>query len=690
MKYVIDGIKCAPGHAIPFGASLTVDGGINFSINSKDATACILELFNDDKGAAFANIRIPDEFKRGSNYSIILYGLNSKEISYNYRFEGENDPSKGLRFNPKWSLLDPYAKAITGREEWQKDISLPVRGKILTEDFEWDDDKTEARKLNFEDLIIYEMHVRGFTNDSASKVKCKGTYNGIVEMIPYLKDLGINCIELLPVFEFDDLEDNGSYEAKQLYNYWGYNTVSFFAPKAAYAESNDADGVVHEFKNMVQELHRNGISVILDVVFNHTAEYNGKLGLTYNFRGIDNRSFYILDENGEYVDYTACGNTFKCNDSVVTGYILDCLRYWVGEYHIDGFRFDEGAALTRSPEGVPMNNPPLLNAISNDPVLSNVWLIAEAIDASGLYLVGAYPADDRWGEWNDKFSHCIRKFIKSDENAGPELVTRIKGSPDLYNDNYRHHGVNYVTCHDGFTMNDLVSYNQRHNIENGWDNTDGIAENYSWNCGAEGETDNEDIENLRNRQVKNAFALLMLSRGTPMMLSGDEIRNSQKGNNNVFSTDSEISWINWKNKTTHKDVLDFYKKLIKLRNEHPVLRTALKSTDNNSNGYPELSFHGHKPWEIDINSPFLTFGFMYAETKNDHNAREDAFIYCGVNSYWEEQTLELPIIPQGMEWTVYAYSGDSKVSKKKVYGSVTLEPRSLMVLTAAKTRRKSK
>ena len=688
MNYIFDGVKCAPGHALPFGASLTGDGGINFSINSKDAEACILELYKKDNGPAFANIRIPQEFKKGNNYSIIVYGLDPKMISYNYRFEGRYEPSEGLRFNPDWSLLDPYAKSVTGREEWHKDVSLPMRGKILTEEFRWDDNP--LIDLSYNDLIIYEMHVRGFTNDPASKVKCKGTYNGIVEKISYLKDLGINCIELLPVFEFDDLEDNGSYNGEPLYNYWGYNTVSFFAPKAAYAKSNTPDGIAHEFKNMVQELHRNGIKIILDVVFNHTAEYNGKLGLTYNFRGIDNRSYYILDENGEYADYTACGNTFKCNDPMVAGFIVDCLRYWKDEYHVDGFRFDEGAILSRSATGEVMSNPLVLDMISKDPILADAILIAEAIDASGLYQVGCYPADSRWGEWNDKFSHCIRKFIKSDESAGPELIKRIKGSPDIYNETYTHFGVNYVTCHDGFTMNDLVSYNDRHNIENGWNNEDGIHENYSWNCGVEGESDDKEIESLRSKQVKNAFALLMLSRGVPMMLAGDEIRNGQKGNNNVFSQDSEISWINWKNEKAHKDVHDFFKEVIKLRQDHPVLRSTYKGTDKNSSDYPELSFHGTTPWELDENAPFLTFGFMYAETKADHNADEDCFIYCGVNAFWEDQTLGLPIVPEGFEWSLYVTSANRKYKKTDINDSITLEPRSLIILIAKKTRRSSK
>ncbi|MBR5740679.1 MAG: glycogen debranching enzyme, partial [Firmicutes bacterium] len=421
MYHNIDGIKCKKGHSLPFGASLTDDGGINFSINSRDAKACILELYEDD-GPAFATIPIPDEFKKGSNYAITVYGPDPKKISYTFRFDGKNDPAHGFMFNPRISLLDPYAKIISGREVWHGDIERPMRGRILTEEFPWNDDTKSD--LDFKDLIIYELHVRGFTNDPYSMTKAKGTYKGVVDMIPHLKELGINCVELLPMFEFDDLEDNGSYEGEKLYNYWGYNTVAFFAPKVAYSAAGDPEGAVAEFKNMVQQLHKNGIRVILDVVFNHTAEYTPPLGVTYNFRGIDNRTYYILDKNGKDKDLTACGNTFKCNEPLVLGYILDCLRYWASEYHIDGFRFDEGAILSRSMTGEVMDNPPVLEAISTDPVLSSVWLIAEAIDAAGAYLVGSYPADPRWGEWNDKFSHCVRKFIKGEAGAGPDVPVR--------------------------------------------------------------------------------------------------------------------------------------------------------------------------------------------------------------------------------------------------------------------------
>ncbi|WP_035775446.1 glycogen debranching protein [Butyrivibrio sp. VCB2001] len=681
MYKTIDGIRCKRGNPLPFGVSLTNDGGINFSVNSRDATSCTLELYKDS-GKAFASIEIPGEFKSGSNYSITIYGLDPEKISYTYRFGGKFDESLGLRFDPSFCLLDPYAKIITGREIWQKDISKPLRGKILTQEFEWKDDA--LKELSFDDLLIYELHVRGFTMDCGSMIKNKGTYAGIVEMIPYLKELGINCIELLPTFEFDDLEYNGTFEGKTLYNYWGYNTVGFFAPKAAYAKGGAATKAVSEFKTMVQKLHQNDIRIILDVVFNHTAEYVPPLGDTYNFRGIDNRTYYILGENGEYKDFTACGNTFKCNDPIVIGFILDCLRYWKTEYHIDGFRFDEGAVLSRSVDGTPMEHPPVLEAISLDPILSSSYLIAEAIDASGLYQVGSYPAPGHWGEWNDKFSHCVRKFIKGDADAGPELIRRIKGSPDIFGGTCPHSPVNYVTCHDGFTMNDLVSYNERHNLENGWDNSDGIAENYSWNCGVEGPTDDPETEALRNRQVKNFFALLMLSRGTPMMLAGDEIRNSQQGNNNVFSRDGKISWINWENMEKHKDVLDFYKKMTALRNAHPIIRKEAPERSLKEGGYPDLSFHGTEPWSLDENAPFLTFGFMYCEPS------EDSFIYCGVNAFWERQSLRLPIIPEGLTWSVYAYTADEEEPGIGDGGYIDIESRSLIVLVAEPAERPKK
>ena len=589
----------------------------------------------------------------------------------------------GYRYDPDKPLLDPYARLVSGREVWGEDPKHEkmLRSKIIYEDFDWQGDK--PLELPFGDLVIYEMHIRGFSMGKGSAAKHKGTFAGVTEMIPYLKDLGINCVELLPIFEFDESEYSREIDGTRLYNYWGYSTISFFAPKAAYADSGRYGMAADELKNMVKKLHKNGIEVILDVVFNHTAEGNEN-GPTYNYRGIDNRTYYHLNEDGYYMNYSGCGNSVNCNNAIVRNHILDCLRYWVYAYHIDGFRFDEAPILSRDENGAPMPNPPLLESLAHDPILSKTKLIAEAWDAAGLYQVGSFPAPEKWAEWNGKFRDCVRHFIKGDAYVGPELIYRLQGSPDIYPGREFHSTVNFITCHDGFTLNDLVSYNEKHNFLNGEDNRDGINDNISWNCGTEGPTDAFDIEALRNRQVKNAFALLLLGRGTPMMLAGDEFRNSQSGNNNVYCHDDELSWLNWEDKEIHADVYDFFRAMIRLRKEHPVLRSQSFYTGENETGYPELSFHGYEAWNLNMYEPFLTFGFLYAEPAAKYGTKRDGFIYCGVNAHWEEHTLALPILPEGFVWRKYLYSADMKHDKQSVVtGSITLMPRSLMVLVGA-------
>ena len=676
----IDGIQCCRGHVLPFGATIIDNGAINFSISSADATACELLLYHAGAAEPYARIPIPHEFKAGNCYSIIVFGQNPEEVEYTYRFSGEYDPSRGLRFDDSVDLLDPYAKLISGHEQWCDDPAdvKPMRSKVIFEDYFWEGDS--QLETPFEDLVIYELHVRGFSVDESSSAQRKGTFAGIVEMIPYLKELGVNCVELLPIFEFDEVEFANA-PGGRTHNYWGYSTVGFFAPKAAYAATGRQGLACDELKNMVKQLHRNGISVILDVVFNHTAE-GGEGGRTYNYRGIDNRTYYHLDDEGRYLNYSGCGNTVNCNNSVVREHILDCLRYWVSDYHVDGFRFDEAPILSRDERGKPMKNPPLLETLAHDPVLSHTKLIAEAWDAAGLYQVGSFPAPLRWSEWNGKYRDCLRRFIKSDAFMGPELLMRIQGSPDFYEGKV-HPTVNFITCHDGFTMNDLVSYNHKHNEANGEDNRDGANDNNSWNCGVEGPTDNPDIEALRNRQVKNAFALLMLSRGTPMMLAGDEFRNSQGGNNNVYCQDNPTAWLNWGDRAAHADVWEFCHAMISLRRSHPIISRHGYQTDVNDTGYPALSFHGERAWHLDMANPFYTFGFMYAEPAALTGSGGDSFIYCGVNAHWEEQTLELPVLPSPLSWRKYVYSFDRDHGEHgEVAGSITLAPRSVMVLLA--------
>ncbi|MBQ8092854.1 MAG: glycogen debranching enzyme [Clostridia bacterium] len=677
---MIDGIRCCKGHPIPFGATLTAEGQINFSINSADATGCTLELYHNGQEKPYAQILIPNEYRIGGNYAIMVFDQNMDDLEYTWRFDGSMKPEEGLRFNPDISLLDPYAKLISGREVWGADPEhkRPLRGKVIMQDFAWEGDR--QLEIPLCDLIIYEMHVRGFTANPDSNIRHKGTYSGVVEMIPYLKDLGVNCVELLPVFEFDEIADDRFYEEKRLYNYWGYATVCFFAPKSGYAASGAYHLAADEMKNMVKKLHQNGIEVILDVVFNHTAEEDEN-GPTYNYRGIDNRTYYLLDEHGRYKDFSGCRNTVNCNNAIVREHILDCLRYWVSEYHIDGFRFDEAPILSRDTNGNPMKNPPLLETLAHDPILCRTKLIAEAWDAAGLYQVGSFPAPDKWAEWNGHFRDTVRHFVKSDGWAGPDLIMRLQGSPDMYPTRQIPSTVNFVTCHDGFTLNDLVSYNAKHNEANSEDNRDGVNDNASWNCGIEGPTDEPEIEHLRNRQVKNAFTLLMLSRGTPMMLSGDEFRNSQIGNNNTYCQDSPVSWLNWCDKDTHADVYAFFREMIHLRREHPVLRRPGYFTDRNSSGYPELSFHGEKAWQFNRWEPFWVFGFMYAEPAADFDVSEDCFIYCGVNVHWEAHSLELPILPDGMTWRLFVRSSDERHDlHPQVTGVIHLMPRSSAVL----------
>ena len=675
-------IQYAPGNPLPFGASLTESGGINFSVNSNDATGCTLVLYHAGDDAPFAEIPFPDDFRIGSNFSMIVFGLDPEDIEYGYRFDGPYEPEKGLIFDHDRILIDPYAKLISGRDRWGKETypgsNFPMRGRLTPEDFNWDGDRPLNRPMN--ELVIYEMHVRGFTKGEGSAVKYPGTYAGLVEKIPYLKELGVNCVELLPIFEFDELEYRRFPDAPRDYNYWGYSTVNFFSPKAGYGVSGALGMTGDELKHAVRTLHKNGIEIILDVVFNHTTEM-GNDGAVISYKGIDNRTYYLLNPDGTWCNFSGCGNTMNCNNAVVRNHILDCLRYWVSVYHIDGFRFDEAPILSRGVDGAPMQNPPLLEQLAHDPILSHTKLIAEAWDAAGLYQLGSFPAPARWAQWNGKFRDCVRHFLRSDSFAGPELIYRIQGSPDIFPNGYTDDSVNFITCHDGFTLYDLVSYDHKHNEANGEGNRDGIDNNISWNSGAEGETDDPAVNELRRRQVKNAAALLFLSRGVPMMLSGDEFMHSQRGNNNCYCQDNELTWLDWNDLEKNRDVFDFYRAMIRLRLDSPVIRTRSSDTGYNGTGYPEVSFHGETPWYLDMNEPFLTFGVLYAQDGKKYGAGEDRFIYLAVNQHWEERTLTLPLLPEGRSWKRYAYSADEKVNTGEAAGeAVTLTGRSVMVL----------
>ncbi len=645
--HTLKGIRYRAGHVFPFGVSL-IEDGVQFSVFSREATGCTLVLYNQGESKPFIEIPFPEEFRIGNVYSMIVFDLNIETLEYGFRFDGPWDPQNGLRFNKNLVLLDPYAHSVSGRSVWRekpKQGRFQHRGKIILEDYDWEGDK--PLELPGKDLIIYEMHIRSFTADPSCGVRFKGTFAGLVEKIPYLKELGVNCVELMPIFEFDEFENSRG----DLVNYWGYSTVNFFSPKAGYAASARYGTEADELKNMIKNLHANGIQVILDVVFNHTAEGN-EHGPTISYRGIDNRTYYLLTPDGYYYNFSGCGNTMNCNNSIVRNVVLDCLRYWVAAYHVDGFRFDLASILSRDENGTPMMNPPLLESIAHDSVLGNCVLIAEAWDASGLYQVGSFPAYGRWAEWNGKYRDCVRRFIKGAAECAPEMYLRIGGSPDMYSGRSSAASVNFITCHDGFTLRDLVSYNEKHNENNGEDNRDGCNDNNSWNCGVEGETDDPEILALRLRQMKNMLTILLTSRGIPMLLSGDEFGNTQFGNNNAYCQDNEISWLDWTLLDSNRELFDYVRRLIAFRKAHPVLRSENYETGHNGTGYPELSFHGTEPWNLDAEGPGLCFASLWAEDHVRFGTKKDCFLYVLVNAHWEEHDFGLPIVPQGFKWHI--------------------------------------
>ena len=681
----IGDLEYGPGHVLPLGATLMFDG-VNFSVFSKEATSCTLVLYHHGQKVPFQEIPFPDSFRIGHVYSMMVYGLNIETIEYGYRFDGPYDPKKGLRFDKNRVLLDPFARSISGRSVWgiEPDYTNPFqyRGQIIREDYDWLGDK--PLEMHPSDLVIYELHLRSFTQHPASEVRYRGTYAGLIEKIPYLKALGVNCVELMPIFEFDEFENSREVNGRRLVNYWGYSTVGFLAPKAGYAASARFGMEADELRHMIRTLHQNGIQVILDVVFNHTAE-GGEGGPSISFKGIDNRTYYLLTPDGGYINYSGCGNTMNCNNPVVRNLMLGCLIYWVAAFHVDGFRFDLASILSRDEKGVPMMNPPLLESIACDEVLGKTLLIAEAWDAGGLYQVGTFPAYGRWSEWNGMYRDCLRRFIKGEAERLPELILRIRGSDDLYRQRGPTASINFVTCHDGFTLYDLVSYNEKHNWDNGEENRDGTNDNASWNCGAEGSTDDPEIIALRMRQMKNMLTVLLTSRGIPMLLSGDEFANTQYGNNNAYCQDNEISWLDWNQLERCGDLYDYVRRLIAFRKAHPVLRADGYDFSHNGTGYPELSFHGTQAWNLDEHSPGLSFAYMYAEDHVRYCTERDAFIYVAVNAYWETQHYGLPILPEGFQWGLAFESHDVSTDLNderplEDQSGIVLGPRSAAVL----------
>ena len=679
----VNGFQIRPGFFREFGA-VAIPGGVNFTIHTHGATSCELLLFHRKAEEPYAVIPFPESYRIGFCYSMIVFDLDIEEFEYAYRLDGPYDEKKGLRFDKNKILLDPYARAVTGQSQWGhvNNAQHGYRARVVQSNFDWGDQRHHS--IPMEDLIIYELHVRGFTMDESSGVKHHGTFEGLREKIPYLKELGVNAVELMPIFEFDEMRDVRLIDENELIDFWGYNPVSFFAPNTSYCSSMEYNHEGLELKTLIKDLHDNGIEVILDVVFNHTAEGN-EFGPCFSFKGFDNNIYYMLTPDGHYYNFSGCGNTLNCNHPVVRDMILECLRYWVIEYRVDGFRFDLASILGRNDDGTPLSQPPLLRSLAFDSILGNVKLIAEAWDAGGLYQVGSFPSWKRWAEWNGRYRDDMRRFLKGDDFLAQTAAARITGSPDLYDPAYRggNASINFLTCHDGFTLYDLYSYNQKHNEANGWGNTDGADDNNSWNCGVEGETDDPAILALRKRLMKNACAVLLCSRGTPMFLSGDEFADTRYGNNNPYCQDNLISWLDWSLLKKNKDLFDFFQYMIRFRKDHPVIR---KDLEPSYLGVPAMSTHGLTPDETNFSGDSHVVCVRFAGY-NESTQKED-LVYLAVNSGWFPVTLTLPELPEHYKWKVAVNTGDPKCqffhknSMPTVESKIFLGERSVIIFVA--------
>ena len=685
----IAGFPVRPGIYDLNGAT-PLQNGVNFTIHTCGGTSCELLLFHRAQEEPFAVLPFPEAYKIGDVYSMIIYGLNIDEFEYAYRVDGPYCPEKGLLFDKNKILLDPYAKAVAGQRTWGIRWDHTYHARVVKDRFDWGDMPQSKKELC--DLIIYELHVRDFTHHPSSGVQHRGTFSGLMEKIPYLKELGINAVELMPIFEFDETMNSRTVDGKQLLECWGYNTVGFFAPNSSYAAANEHNLEGTELKTLIKALHDNGIEVILDVVFNHTAEGNEK-GNTFSFKGFDNNIYYMLTPDGNYYNFSGCGNTLNCNHPVVQQLILECLRYWTINYRVDGFRFDLASILGRNEDGSPMNNPPLLRTLADDSILSNVKLIAEAWDAGGLYQVGSFPASGRWAEWNGRYRDSLRSYLKGDSWNAWDAAWSISGSGDLYggyydntHSNYAGYNscVNFLTCHDGFTLYDLYAYNDKHNEANGWNNTDGANDNRSWNCGAEGETDDPEVLSLRRRMIRNACAVLMCSRGTPMFLAGDEFGNTKFGNNNSYCQDNITSWLDWRMLEKNKDLFEFFKFMIAFRKKHPVIHKQLPTSVC---GMDPIHTHNLNAEETDIPRDARTFCVSFAGY--DKEKGKDDLIYVAVNTFWEDVTITLPNLHGRGAWHLsvntygdgnghYCYPEGQEV---RIDRSFVMRPRSVAVFT---------
>lgn len=684
---VVEGFKIRPGFFRMYGACVA-SNGVSFTINSHGATRCTLLLFKPQAPKPYARIPFPDSYRIGDTYSMLVFDIKPDEFEYAFSVDGPYEPAKGLLFNEENVLLDPYSRAVTGQRKWgekpEGGKDFEYRARVVKSSFDWGNIKQLEQP--FEDLVIYETHVRGYTKDKSSGVSAPGTFAGLKDKIPYLKDLGINAVELMPIFEFDEMESARVIDGVQLYNYWGYNTVSFFAPNTSYAFNEEHNHEGDELKSLIKALKENGIEVILDVVFNHTAEGN-EMGPCFSFKGIDNNVYYMLTPDAHYYNFSGCGNVMNCNHPVVRSFIIDCLRHWAIEYRVDGFRFDLASILGRDQNGAPMANPPILESLAFDPVLGKMKLIAEAWDAGGLYQVGSFPSWNRWAEWNGRYRDDMRSFLKGDDGMAGNAITRITGSRDLYSPESRGHkaSVNFMTCHDGFTLYDLYSYNEKHNEKNGWNNTDGDNNGHSWNCGAEGETDDPNVNGLRRRLIKNAFAALLCSRGPAMFFAGDEFCNTQFGNNNAYCQDNIISWLDWSRLEKFKEIHDFVRHMIQFRKEHPILR---KMTKPSSCQFPEISVHNGTPFNASTDYKTKLIGIMYAG-RNEEDTEDDIVFYC-MNAYWEPLVMQLPVLPNGKHWHVDTntnaeyFDGEDFTAKTELLGvnTIRVPARTTIILVA--------
>lgn len=680
----------------PLGAQL-VEHGVQFSIFSRHATKVWLLLFrNQNSAKPSREIELdPNRNRIGDIWHVHVENCKPGDV-YVYRMDGDSTLPEGQSFDPKQWLLDPYAKAIAGSPAWgdtqgMKPGNNPTSGAnfpkcvVVDDTFDWSEDV--APKHPLKDLVIYEAHVRGLTAHPSSTVMHAGTYRGLIESIPHLQDLGINAIELLPIHEFNEMEYYHQNDPrKKLRNYWGYSTRGFFAPNGRYAAGGVAGEQVREFKEMVQAMHQAGIEVILDVVFNHTDE-GGFGGPAFSFRGIDNSIYYMLeDDHLGYRNYTGCGNTVNCNHPIVRQFILDSLRYWVREMHVDGFRFDLASIFSRDVNGDVLDRPPIIEEIAEDPILRHSKLIAEAWDAAGLYQVGSFP-NPHWSEWNGRYRDDIRRFWNSNDAMLGSLAKRLNGSDDMY----RHHGgtplksINFIACHDGFSLHDLVSYNQKHNEANQEDNRDGDNHNHSFNYGVEGDTDDPAINQIRQRQIKNLVATLMLSQGVPMILAGDEMARTQQGSNNAYCQDSEISWLDWSRLEDYQELFQFFRQAIAMRKQYAVLRMGrfLEGEENHDqpNDVEWFGFHAGKPdWKHGRSLAFLLHG---KHIQTDGRVEADS-LFVAINGAGEPQDLRVPAAP-GTPWKIVLSTEETSPDWDSYQQSIQADGRSVTVFASTPT-----